>query len=64
MLRHVFTLDDPGAFSRPVTMNFRARLLRSDIKVGGGELMEFICQEDNQYGAASGVKPGTGTSIR
>jgi hypothetical protein len=25
-LRHVFTLDDPGAFSRPITMTFRARL--------------------------------------
>jgi hypothetical protein len=61
-LRHVFLLDDPGAFSRPVTFNFTARLLRPDLKTGGGELMEFICLEDNQYGAASGIKPGTGTS--
>jgi len=45
-------------------MTFRARLLRQDMKVGGGELMEFICQEDNQYGAASGIEPGTGTSIK
>ncbi|MBI2189797.1 MAG: hypothetical protein HYU37_22175 [Acidobacteria bacterium] len=61
-LRHVFTLDDPGAFSRPVTMTFMARLLRADLKTGGGELMEFICLEDNQYGAASGITPGTGTA--
>jgi hypothetical protein len=60
-LRHVFLLDDPGAFSRPVTLNFMARLLRPDLKTGGGELMEFICLEDNQYGAAAGIKPGTGT---
>lgn len=60
-LRHVFTLEDPGAFSRPVTMTFTARLLRPDLKTGGGELMEFICLEDNQYGAASGIRPGTGT---
>jgi hypothetical protein len=63
-LRHVFTLDDPGAFSRPLTMTFRARLLRPDLKTGGGELMEFICLEDNQYGAASGIKPGGGTSLK
>jgi len=60
-LRHVFLLDDPGAFARPVTLNFMARLLRSDLKTGGGELMEFICLEDNQYGAAAGIRPGTGT---
>ena len=41
-----------------------ARLLRSDLKTGGGELMEFICLEDNQYGAASGIRPGTGTGLR
>jgi hypothetical protein len=60
-LRHVFLLEDPGAFSRPVQVTFTARLLRADLKTGGGELMEFICLEDNQYGAASGIRPGTGT---
>jgi hypothetical protein len=45
-------------------LNFTARLLRSDIKTGGGELMEFICLENNEYGAAGGIKPGTGTSIK
>jgi hypothetical protein len=63
-LRHVFTLDDPGAFSRPMTMTFRARLLRPNLKVGGGDLMEFICLEDNQYGKASGITPGQGSGNR
>jgi hypothetical protein len=60
-LQHVFLLDDPGAFSKPVTMTFVARLLQPDLKTGGGELMEFICLEDNQYGAAAAIRPGTGT---
>ena len=63
-LRHVFLLDDPGAFSRPVTINFMARLLRPDLQTGGGDLMEFICLEDNQYGVAGAITPGTGTSLK
>ena len=59
-LTNEFTLDDPGAFSRPVQLKFSARLLRPNLKVGGGELMEFICLEDNEYGAAGGFRPGTG----
>jgi hypothetical protein len=59
-----FTIDDPGAFSRPVQMKFTGRLLRPDLKTGGGDLMEFICQEGNEYGAAAGFVPGTGTSIK
>jgi hypothetical protein len=61
-LVHEFRLEDPGAFSRPVDLKFMARLLRPDLKTGGGELMEFICLEDNQYGAAAGFRPGSGTS--
>ena len=57
-----FTLDDPGAFSRPVQMKFTGRLLRPDLKTGGGDLMEFICLEDNEYGAAAKFVPGQGTS--
>ena len=57
-----FTLDDPGAFSRVVRLKFTARLLKPNLKVGGGELMEFICLEDNEYGSAGGFRPGTGTS--
>jgi len=52
-----FTLDDPGAFSRPVQLKFTARLLRPDL-----DLMEYICLENNQVGAAGGYVPGTGTS--
>jgi hypothetical protein len=57
-----FTLEDPGALSRPVQLKFTAKLLKPSLKVGGGELMEFICLEDNQYGSAAGFRPGTGTS--
>src|SRR5687767_6437458 len=56
-----FLLDDPGAFSRPVNLKFTGRLLRPDLKTGGGDLMEFICLEGNEYGAAAGFTPGTGT---
>ena len=59
-LLHEFTLEDPGALSRPVQLSFTARLLRPDLKTGA-DLMEFICAEDNQYGAAAGFVPGTGT---
>jgi hypothetical protein len=61
-LLHESRLEDPGAFSKPVDLKFTARLLRPNLKTGGGELMEFICLEDNQYGAAAGFRPGTGTS--
>ena len=47
-----FTLDDPGAFTRPLTFTFTAKRLRP-----GSELMEFICLEDNEYGLASGLTP-------
>lgn len=59
-----FVLDDPGAFSRPVNLKFTGRLLRPDLKTGGGDLMEFICQEGNEYGAAAGFVPGQGTAIK
>jgi hypothetical protein len=62
-LRHQFWMEDPGALSKPVTLNFTARLLRPDLKTGGGDLMEFICLENNEYGAAAGIKDiGSGTS--
>jgi hypothetical protein len=47
-----FTLDDPGAFSRPVYLTFTATHIRPDL-----DLMEFICLEDNQYGIAGGFSP-------
>jgi len=58
-----FTLDDPGAFSKTVELTFNGRLLRPDLKTGGGDLMEFICLEDNEYGAAAQIQGiGSGTS--
>jgi len=54
------TIDDPGALSRPVNVKFTARLLRPDPKSGVGDLLEFICNEDNQYGRAGNFQPGTG----
>ena len=59
-----FLLDDPGAFSKPVNLKFTGRLLRPDLKTGGGDLMEFICLEGNEYGAAAGFVPGQGTTIK
>ena len=56
-----FALDDPVAFKRPVQIKFAARLLRPDPRTGGGYLIKFICAENNQYGAAAGFRPGTGT---
>jgi hypothetical protein len=47
-----FTIDDPGAYSRPVQLRFTARHVRPDV-----DLMEFICNEDNQYGLAGGFQP-------
>jgi hypothetical protein len=54
------TLEDAGALSRPANLKFRARLLRPDPATGTGDLLEFICHENNQYGSAGGFKPGTG----
>ena len=59
-----FTLEDPGAFTRPVQLKFTGRLLRPTLKTGGGELMEFICLENNQYGSAAGIVVGTGTALK
>jgi hypothetical protein len=49
------TIDDPGAFTRPLNLKLTATHVRPDI-----ELSEFICLENNQYGVAGGFKPGTG----
>ncbi|OFW22249.1 MAG: hypothetical protein A3H97_22745 [Acidobacteria bacterium RIFCSPLOWO2_02_FULL_65_29] len=51
-----FTLDDPGAFSKPVQLKFTARLVRADI-----DLMEYICAENNQIGIAGGYLPNPTT---
>jgi hypothetical protein len=57
-------LDDPGALFRPAHLKFTARLLRPDRRTGVGDLMEFICNEDNQYGSAGAFRPGTGAGIK
>jgi len=44
-------IDDPGTFSRPFTVTFQSTLGQP-----GDELMEYVCNENNQYGIASGVK--------
>jgi len=50
------TLDDPGAYSRPFTVTFQATL-----SPPGDDLIEYVCQENNQYGAASGAtRPAAG----
>ena len=49
-LTNDFTLDDPGAFSRPVQLKFTARILPP-----GQEMMEYICTENNQYGIAAEI---------
>ena len=49
-LTNDFTLDDPGAFSRPVQLRFTARAVPP-----GHEIMEFICAENNQCGIAAGI---------
>jgi hypothetical protein len=36
------TIDDPGSYSKPFTLKFTARLRPNE------ELMEYICQENNQ----------------
>ena len=47
-----FTMIDPGALSKPVTLKFTATHIRPDL-----DLLEFICLEDNQYGRAGAFTP-------
>ena len=63
-LANEVTLKDPGALSRPVNLKFTSRLLRPDPRTGVGDLMEFICNENNQYGGAGDFQPGTGAGIQ
>ncbi len=42
------TIDDPGAYSRPFKVSFEAALRVGD------EIMEYICNENNQIGIAGG----------
>jgi len=47
-LENKFTLDDPGAYSKPIDFRFVATLMPPE-----DELLEYICQENNQYGAST-----------
>jgi hypothetical protein len=57
-LRRDVTIDDPGAFTKPFTATYTARLAAP-----GNEIMEYFCIENNQYEipterpGASGVRP-------
>jgi hypothetical protein len=44
-------IDDPGAFSHSFTVKYE-----STLRPPTDDLMEYICQENNQYGFASGVR--------
>jgi hypothetical protein len=57
LLENEVTIDDPGTFTKPFTVKFTAVLQRP-----GDELLEYICQENNQYGIGSlpGFDPSTG----
>jgi hypothetical protein len=43
-MENVVTIDDPGAYTKPFTVRFMATW------TPGNELLEYICQENNQYG--------------
>jgi hypothetical protein len=45
------TIDDPGAYSRTWTATFKAELQDPD-----DELMEYICNENNEFGVAGGFR--------
>jgi hypothetical protein len=44
-------IDDPGAYSRPFTFRYT-----STLRPSADEVMEYVCQENNQFGFASGVR--------
>jgi hypothetical protein len=43
--------DDPGTFSRPVTIKYE-----STLRPVTDDVMEYVCQENNQYGFAGGAR--------
>jgi hypothetical protein len=53
-LRREVTIEDPGAFTRPFTVTYTAKLGTPD-----SEIMEYICIENNQYGLAQGLQRPT-----
>jgi hypothetical protein len=49
-LRRDVTIDDPGAYTKPFTVTYTAKLSEP-----GSEIMEYICIENNQYGLPGGL---------
>ena len=49
-LRRDVTIDDPGAFTRPFDVTFRAKLATPE-----SEILEYFCIENNQYGLPAGI---------
>jgi hypothetical protein len=49
-IRREVTIEDPGAYTRPFTVNYTARLGTPE-----SEILEYICIENNQYGLAQGL---------
>ncbi|MGE3843644.1 MAG: hypothetical protein AB7I50_18895 [Vicinamibacterales bacterium] len=53
-LRRDVTIDDPGAYTKPFTVTYTAKLSEP-----GSEILEYICIENNQYGLSGGNAPAT-----
>jgi hypothetical protein len=51
-LRRDVTVEDPGAFTKPFTVTFTAKL-----SVPGSEILEYICIENNQYNLPGATPP-------
>jgi hypothetical protein len=49
-LRRDVTIEDPGAFVKPFTVTYTAKLSEP-----GSEILEYICIENNQYGLPQGI---------
>jgi hypothetical protein len=49
-MQRAVTVDDPGAFTRPFTVNYTANLADE-----GQEILEYFCVENNQYGLPGGI---------
>ena len=51
-MRRVVTLDDPGAYTKPITVTFEAHLAQP-----GSEIMEYFCIENEQFGLRTLTDP-------
>ena len=59
-LRRAVTVEDPGAYTRPFTVSYTAKLGTPE-----SEIMEYICVENNQYGLPQGLQaPARGETAK